>query len=317
MNMQTYIVQRTLLAILTVFIVSTVVFFMMRVIPGDAAFIHLQDAGHITPEQIRQVKEAMGLNDNVIVQYINWYKDVFTGDFGISYVTREPVIDGLIASIPVTLELVIFAWTLSLVIGVSIGALSALKPNTPIDYVARLLAIIGLSVPQFVLATLVVLILAFQFNWLPPVGYHSLLEEPWGNIQQYFIPAILLGVSTSAGKMRLTRSALLEVIRQDYIRTARAKGLAESSILIRHALKNALAPVFTVAGSQLAALIGGTVVIELIFTMPGVGTWTLQAINSRDYPVVQTSALFLTSVLVFMNIFVDLSLKWLDPRIKY
>ncbi len=317
MNMQTYVIQRLLLAVLTIFIVSTVVFFMMRVIPGDAAFIQLQDAGHITAEQIQQVKKSMGLDDNVIVQYLNWYKNVFTGDFGISYVTREPVIDGLVKSIPVTLELVIFAWTLSMTIGISVGALSALKPNTIIDYVARFIAILGLSVPQFVLATIVVLVLSFQFNWIPPIGYHPLFEEPWGNIQQYFIPALLLGFSSAAGKMRLTRSALLEVVRQDYIRTARAKGLSESSILIRHALKNALAPVFTVAGAQLAALIGGTVVIELIFTMPGVGTWTLQGINSRDYPVVQTSAIFLTSVLVFMNIFVDVSLKWLDPRIKY
>ncbi len=317
MNLQKYIIQRTLLAFLTVFIVATAVFFMMRIIPGDGVFAQLQDAGHVTPEQVEEIKKSMGLDDNAFVQLINWYKGIFIGDFGISYATRSPVIDGLIESLPVTLELVIFAWTLSLVLGVSVGALSALKPNTITDYLARFLAILGLSVPQFVLATVVILILAKYVGWIPPIGYHSFFENPWGNIQQYFIPAILMGAATSAGKMRLTRSALLEVIRQDYIRTARAKGLAESRIVINHALKNAMAPVFTVAGAQLAGLIGGTVVIETIFTMPGVGTWTLGGINSRDYPVVQTAAIFLTTVLVFMNLLVDLSLKWLDPRVKY
>lgn len=315
--MQTYIIQRTLLAFLTIFIVATVVFFMMRVIPGDAVFTQLQDAGHITPDQIQAIKERLGLDDNVFIQLINWYRGVFVGDFGISYVTRAPVVDGLIESIPVTLELVIFAWTLSLVVGVTLGAISALKPNTITDYMARFISILGLSIPEFVLATAIILILSKQLGWLPPIGYHPFFEEPWGNLQQYFIPAMLLGFHSSATKMRLTRSALLEVIRQDYIRTARAKGLSETRIIIRHALKNALAPVFTVSGAQLARLLGGTVVIETIFTMPGVGTWSLQGINARDYPVVQTAAIFLTTCLVFMNLLVDISLKWLDPRIKY
>ncbi len=317
MNMQTYIMQRILLALLTVFLVCTIVFLMMRVLPGDAAFNQLQDGGNITPADILAIKERLGLDDNVFIQLVNWYKDAFTGDFGISYATREPVVNGLIDSLPVTLELVVFAWTLSLVIGVSIGVISALKPNTMTDYVARMISIFGLSVPSFVLATVTVLVLSKYLNWIPPIGYQSFIDNPWVNIQQYFLPAILLGVGTSAGKMRLTRSALMEVIRQDYIRTARSKGLTETAIITRHALKNAMGPVFTVAGSQLAALIGGTVVIELIFTMPGVGTWTLSGVSSRDYPVVQTAAVFLTTVLVFMNLLVDLSLKWFDPRIKF
>ncbi len=317
MNMQTYILQRMLLALLTVFIVCTVVFLLMRVLPGDAAFTQLQDGGNITPADIIAIRERLGLDDNVLMQLANWYKDALTGDFGISYVTRQPVVDGLIKSLPVTLELVAFAWTLSVIMGVSVGVLSALKPNTLTDYIARFISIFGLSVPQFVLATVTVLVLSKYLNWIPPIGYRSFIDNPWVNIQQYFLPAILLGVGTSAGKMRLTRSALLEVIRQDYIRTARSKGLTETSIIVRHALKNAMGPVFTVAGSQLAALIGGTVVIELIFSMPGVGSWTLSGVSSRDYPVVQTAAVFLTTVLVFMNLIVDLSLKWLDPRVKF
>ncbi len=315
--MQAYIINRLILAVATVFFVATVIFFMVRIIPGDAVFTQLQDAGHITPEQILEIKKRLGLDDNAFVQLINWYKGIFQGDFGISFVTRAPVVDGLIDSIPVTVELVIFAWTISLFLGITIGTISALKPNTPIDYVARMISIFGLSVPEFVLATVIILVLSKYIGWLPPIGYHSFLEDPWANVRQYFIPALLMGFSSSATNMRITRSALLEVIRQDYIRTARAKGLAETSIIIRHALKNALAPVFTLAGTGLARLLGGTVIIETIFTMPGVGTWILQGINARDYPVVQTAAIFLATVMTLMNLLVDLSLKWLDPRIKY
>ncbi len=315
--MQAYIINRLILAVATVFFVATVIFFMVRIIPGDAVFTQLQDAGHITPEQILEIKKRLGLDDNAFVQLINWYKGIFQGDFGISFVTRAPVVDGLIDSIPVTVELVIFAWTISLFLGITIGTISALKPNTPIDYVARMISIFGLSVPEFVLATVIILVLSKYIGWLPPIGYHSFFEDPWANVRQYFIPALLMGFSSSATNMRITRSALLEVIRQDYIRTARAKGLAETSIIIRHALKNALAPVFTLAGTGLARLLGGTVIIETIFTMPGVGTWILQGINARDYPVVQTAAIFLATVMTVMNLLVDLSLKWLDPRIKY
>lgn len=315
--MQSYIINRLILAVFTVFFVATAIFFMVRIIPGDAVFTQLQDAGHITPEQILEIKKRLGLDDNAFIQLINWYKGIFQGDFGISFVTRAPVVDGLIDSIPVTVELVIFAWTISLFLGITIGTISALKPNTPVDYMARMVSIFGLSVPEFVLATVIILVLSKYIGWLPPIGYHSFLESPWDNIRQYFIPALLMGFSSSATNMRITRSALLEVIRQDYIRTARAKGLTETSIIIRHALKNALAPVFTLAGTGLARLLGGTVIIETIFTMPGVGTWILQGINARDYPVVQTAAIFLATVMTLMNLLVDLSLKWLDPRIKY
>lgn len=315
--MQAYIINRLILAVGTVFFVATLIFFMVRIIPGDAVFTQLQDAGHITPEQILEIKKRLGLDDNAFVQLINWYKGIFQGDFGISFVTRAPVVDGLIDSIPVTVELVIFAWTISLFLGISIGTISALKPNTPVDYLARMVSIFGLSVPEFVLATVIILVLSKYIGWLPPIGYHSFFEDPWANVRQYFIPALLMGFSSSATNMRITRSALLEVIRQDYIRTARAKGLNETSIIVRHALKNALAPVFTLAGTGLARLLGGTVIIETIFTMPGVGTWILQGINARDYPVVQTAAIFLATVMTLMNLIVDVSLKWLDPRIKY
>ncbi|MSQ31649.1 MAG: ABC transporter permease [Dehalococcoidia bacterium] len=316
--MQAYILNRLVLAVATVFFVATAIFFMVRIIPGDAVFTQLQDAGHITPEQILEIKKRLGLDDNALVQLFNWYKGILLhGDFGISFVTRAPVVTGLIDSIPVTVELVIFAWTISLFLGITVGTISALKPNTPVDYFARLISIFGLSVPEFVLATVIILVLSKYIGWLPPIGYHALLDDPWANIRQYFIPAILMGFSSSSTNMRITRSALLEVIRQDYIRTARAKGLAESSIIIRHALKNALAPVFTLAGTQLARLLGGTVIVETIFTMPGVGTWILQGINARDYPVVQTAAIFLATVMTIMNLIVDVSLKWLDPRVKY
>ncbi len=315
--MQAYVINRLILALVTVFFVATVIFFMVRIIPGDAVFSQLVDQGHITTEQVNAIKERLGLDDNAFVQLINWYKGIFQGDFGISFVTRAPVIDGLIDSIPVTVELVIFAWTISLLVGITVGTISALKPNTPVDYISRLISIFGLSVPEFVLATVIILVLSKYIGWLPPIGYHSFFDDPWANIRQYSIPALLMGFSSSSTNMRITRSALLEVVRQDYIRTARAKGLSEMSIVVRHALKNALAPVFTLAGTQLARLLGGTVIIETIFTMPGVGTWILQGINSRDYPVVQTAAIFLATVMTIMNLIVDVSLKWLDPRVKY
>ena len=315
--MQAYVINRLILALVTVFFVATVIFFMVRIIPGDAVFSQLVDQGHITTEQVNAIKERLGLDDNAFVQLINWYKGIFQGDFGISFVTRAPVIDGLIDSIPVTVELVIFAWTISLLVGITVGTISALKPNTPVDYISRLISIFGLSVPEFVLATVIILVLSKYIGWLPPIGYHSFFDDPWANIRQYSIPALLMGFSSSSTNMRITRSALLEVVRQDYIRTARAKGLSEMSIMVRHALKNALAPVFTLAGTQLARLLGGTVIIETIFTMPGVGTWILQGINSRDYPVVQTAAIFLATVMTIMNLIVDVSLKWLDPRVKY
>ncbi len=316
--MQSYVINRLFLSLVTVFVVATAIFFMVRIIPGDAALARLGEAGPVTPEQLNQIRESLGLDDNAFVQIFNWYKGIFLhGDFGVSFITRAPVVDGLIDSIPVTVELVIFAWSISLILGVTVGTLSALKPNTPVDYGARLLSVFGLSVPEFVLATVIILVLSKYIGWLPPIGYHSFFEDPWANVRQYFIPALLMGFSSSATNMRITRSALLEVIRQDYIRTARAKGLTEISVIVRHALKNAMAPVFTLAGTQLARLLGGTVIIETIFTMPGVGTWILQGINARDYPVVQTAAIFLATVMTVMNLIVDLSLKWLDPRVKY
>lgn len=255
--MQAYVINRLFLAAATVFVVATAIFFMVRIIPGDAALSSLGDTG-VSIEQIEAIRETLGLDDNAFVQLFSWYKGIFLhGDFGMSFITRDPVVDGLIDSIPVTVELVIFAWSISLVLGIVVGTISALKPNTPVDYIARILSIFGLSVPEFVLATVIILVLSKYIGWLPPIGYHSLLDDPWANIRQYAIPAVLMGFSSSATNMRITRSALLEVIRQDYIRTARAKGLAEVSVIVRHALKNAMAPVFTLAGTQLARLLGG------------------------------------------------------------
>jgi len=220
-------------------------------------------------------------------------------------------------SIPVTLELATLALILGLLIAIPVGVLSATRQDQPADYVGRVVAVSGLSMPDFWLGTLVITFAAIWFRWMPPIGYVSLWDDPWRNLQQFLLPAAVLGFRLSAATMRMTRSTVLEVLREDYVRTAWAKGLGGRMVVYKHALKNALIPVVTIVGGQLGTLLAGTVVVETIFALPGMGRLTVEAILFRDYPVVQTNIMLVAGVLVTLNLLVDLTYAWLDPRIRY
>jgi peptide/nickel transport system permease protein len=236
---------------------------------------------------------------------------------GDSLLTGEPITVSLRKAIPVTLELAALAMVLGLVIAIPIGVLSATRQDTASDYAGRVVAVSGLSFPDFWLGTLVITFAAIWFHWIPPIGYTSLWDSPWRNLQQFLLPAAVLGFRLSAATMRMTRSTVLEVLREDYVRTAWAKGLGGRIVVYKHALKNALIPVVTVIGGQLGVLLAGAVVIETIFALPGMGRLTVEAILYRDYPVVQTNVMLVAATLVTLNLVVDLTYSWLDPRIRY
>jgi peptide/nickel transport system permease protein len=236
---------------------------------------------------------------------------------GDSIFTNEPIPVALRKAIPVTLELAALAILLGLAIAIPVGVLSATHQDTGADYVGRVVAVSGLSLPDFWLGTLVITFAAIWLHWIPPIGYASLWESPWRNLQQFLLPAAVLGFRLSAATMRMTRSTVLEVLREDYVRTAWAKGLAGRLVVYKHALKNALIPVVTIVGGQLGTLLAGTVVVETIFALPGMGRLTVEAILFRDYPVVQTNVMLVAATLVTLNLVVDLTYAWLDPRIRY
>src|SRR5229473_1009370 len=236
---------------------------------------------------------------------------------GDSIFTGEPITTSLAKAAPVTLELAALAMLLGLVVAVPIGVLSATRQDTAADYVGRMVAVSGLSLPDFWLGTLVITFAAIWFHWIPAIGYVSFWESPVRNLQQFLLPAAVLGFRLSAATMRMTRSTVLEVLREDYVRTAWAKGLAGRIVVYKHALKNALIPVITIVGGQLGVLLAGTVVVETIFALPGMGRLTVEAILFRDYPVVQTNVMLVAATLVTLNLIVDLTYAWLDPRIRY
>jgi peptide/nickel transport system permease protein len=236
---------------------------------------------------------------------------------GDSIFTNEPIPVALKKAIPVTLELATLAMILGLAISIPVGVLSATRQDTAPDYAGRVVAVSGLSLPDFWLGTLVITFAAIWFQWIPPIGYVSFWESPWRNLQQFLLPAAVLGFRLSAATMRMTRSTVLEVLREDYVRTAWAKGLAGRIVVYKHALKNALIPVVTIVGGQLGTLLAGTVIVETIFALPGMGRLTVEAILFRDYPVVQTNVMLVAATLVTLNLLVDLTYAWLDPRIRY
>ncbi|MFN0145268.1 MAG: ABC transporter permease [Dehalococcoidia bacterium] len=313
--MRTYALRRLLLMIPVIMLVTVGVASLMRLVPGDPATLALgQEATEADREKFR---EAYHLNDSLPVQYVRWWNDVFHGNLGQSVVQRTNVTDELKARLPSTLELLVFAMILTVLIGVPFGIISAVRQNTPIDYGIRLISIGGLSIPNFWLGTLLLIMPAIWWDYLPPLGKVGITDDPLKNIQQYFVPSLCLAIGGSAGIMRLTRSSMLEVLRNDYVRTAYAKGLKERVVIVRHTLKNALIPVVTVLGLQIAGLIGGAIIIETIFNLQGVGLFFISSINFRDYPVVQGLVLFLAVVFLLVNLVVDLSYGVLDPRIRY
>jgi peptide/nickel transport system permease protein len=310
-----YVVKRLLVAVPSLLIASVIVFSLARFIPGDVVTLMMQENQYA--QDLEEMRAKLGLDRPVYVQYFEWMSRVLRGDLGESLYTGRPVLGELAARVPVSLELGGIALAFALLLGVPIGIVSAIRQDTVQDYVARSSAILGLSVPGFWLGTLVVVLPAIYLGWSPSIQYVAFATDPWGHLVQFLLPGFLLGVASAAAVMRLTRTQLLEVLRQDYVRTAWAKGLAERRVVLKHSLKNALIPVVTVLGIQVAQILSGTVVFESIFGLPGMGRFLFDAITERDYPVIQGINLVVVSTVVAVNLLVDVTYAWLDPRIRF
>jgi len=320
--MRAYIVRRLLLVIPTLFLVSLIVFFGMRLIPGDIVDILVEMsrglASGSAPPTRAEVAHSMGLDLPIYVQYWQWMGNIILhGDFGMSYWKHIPVIDDILIRLPVTFELAFLALVVAQIIALPIGIYSALRQDTWGDYIGRSFAILCIAVPGFWLGTLIIVFPSIWWGYMPPIRLIHFTDDPLGNLQMFIIPAIVLGMAMAGGTMRMTRTMMLEVLRQDYIRTAWAKGLRERVVILRHALKNALIPVVTMISIWVPFLIGGTVIIEQIFSLPGMGRLVIDSALRRDYPLVSGVMLVLAVILVFVNLVVDITYALLDPRVHY
>jgi peptide/nickel transport system permease protein len=309
-----YMIRRTVLALPVLLGVSIILFTAVRVIPGDIASARLGDQAN--PELVQALREDLGLNRPLYVQYANWLGGVVRLDFGDSLWTGRPVIDNLGHALPVTLQLGLFSIFIAVLIAIPFGVASAAAQDRWPDYVLRLISITGLAIPNFWLATMVITFAAVWWNWTPVPGAPSIFDQP-DNIIKYGLAASIVGLSSSAIVLRMTRAMMLEVLHQDYIRTARAKGLKETTVLIRHGLRNALIPDFTLIGNQFGVILSGSVVIEQVFGLPGLGRVLVDAITQRDYPQIEASVLMFAVGFVFVNLAVDVLYGAIDPRIQY
>jgi peptide/nickel transport system permease protein len=310
-----YLAKRLLIAIPSLVIASLIVFTLPRLIPGDAVQLMLAEKSYA--KDVEELRAKLGLDRALHVQYAEWLGRALRGDLGESLWTRRPVLEEIGRRLPVTIELAVFALAVALLIAVPVGVVSAARQDSLSDYVARSAAILGLSVPGFWLATLVVVLPAIWWGWSPVTEYADFSKSPAAHVGQFLLPALVLGVAAAAALMRLTRGMLLEVLRQDYVRTAWAKGLAERKIIMKHGLRNAIIPVVTLLGTQLPQIIGGTVIIETIFQLPGMSRFLFDAISQRDYPVIQGVNLVVVTMIVLVNLLVDALYAVLDPRIRY
>jgi peptide/nickel transport system permease protein len=293
------------------------VFSMVRLIPGDIVDLLIGSELYVGAEYRAELRAKYGLDQPIYVQYVRWIAQVLQGDLGSSLRNNEPVFRTLLLRFPLTLELALLSVLLSAVIAIPLGVISAVRRNSAIDFGVRLVAMFGLSVPNFWLAAMLLLVSSVVFRWQPDLRLVPFWEDPLTNLSQLLMPVVALSLALMAIVMRMTRSSMLEVLRQDYMQTARAKGLMPRVILVRHALKNAFIPVLTVLGIQVGALLGGTVVIEQIFGLPGLGRLLLEGLSARDYPVIQGTVLFIAVAFVLVNLLVDLLYAYLDPRIRY
>ncbi len=313
--MKRYLAKRLLIAVPSLLIASLIVFTLPRLLPGDAVQLMLAEKAYA--KDVDELRAKLGLDRPVSLQYVEWLGRVARGDLGESLWTRRPVLQELGQRLPVTLELAFFALAFALAIAVPVGVISAARADTLQDYVARSAAILGLSVPGFWLATLLIVLPAIWWGWRPVAEFTEFGTNPLAHVAQFLLPALILGVAAGAALMRLTRGMLLEVLRQDYVRTAWAKGLGERVIVLKHGLRNAIIPVVTLLGTQLPQIFGGTVVIETVFGLPGMSRFLFDAINQRDYPVIQGVNLVVVSTVVMINLAVDALYAVLDPRIRY
>ena len=319
--MRRYVLRRLLLFVPTLFGASLLVFILLRLVPGDIAEILVYQTGSesstVQKKQIQQIRAELGLDRPVLVQYGHWMWDALRGDFGQSYSQRRPVSAILAERFPRSMELAALTLFLAVIWAVPLGVVSAVRQNTWVDYLARIVSLSGLSLPLFVTGALILWLLVRFFRWIPPLEFVPFTENPLENLKQLIWPALCQAYYISAPITRLTRSQMLEVIRHDYVRTARAKGLAERAVIYRHALKNALLPVVTFVGWWGGRLLGGLVIMEIIFVVPGMGTSLVQAVSQRDYPIVQAFIFVMAVVFLLVNLAVDLLYAWLDPRIRY
>jgi peptide/nickel transport system permease protein len=312
-----YIAQRLGIAILTLLGMSLVIFVLLRLAPGDIVDILFAAAGYVDPQARREIMRELGLDRPLWVQYLDWLRQIVTGDLGKSYRYDLPAWEIIRPLVPVTLELAALSLVVSVVLGVPLGVISAVRQDTGLDYLLRIFSLAGLSMPSFWLGMVIILGLVAWLGWIPPVTYVSPRENLGLHLIQFALPALAVGYRSSALIMRITRSSVLEVMREDYIRTARAKGQSGTVVIWRHALKNAVLPVVTVIGIEFAFLIGGLVVTETVFNLPGLARFLVEAILWRDYPIVQNLVMFIAIVVILSNLIVDLLYGVLDPRVRY
>jgi peptide/nickel transport system permease protein len=313
--MGSYLIRRLLLMVLTLFGMSVLIFVMLRVVPGNISDILFDSAGMVNPADKKKLEAELGLDQPIVVQYVSWIGGLLRGDLGYAYVSEKPALDEILPRIPVTAKLAALALFFSILLGVPLGVISAVRQNTALDYVLRVISLSGLSLPSFWLGLLILMGFVHYLGWIPIYNDRpaSLMHE----LALLSVPAAAVGFRASALIMRLTRSSMLEVLRQDYIRTARAKGASPASINYDHALRNAMLPVITIIGIEAAFLIGGLIVTETVFNIPGIARFLVEAIRWRDYPIVQNLVMFIAVVVVTVNFLVDMAYAVLDPRIRY
>jgi peptide/nickel transport system permease protein len=310
-----YLIRRLLLMILTLFGMSVLIFVLLRVVPGNIADILFDAAGMVNVAEKKKLEIELGLDQPIVMQYLNWIGGLARGDLGYAYVSEKPALEEILPRIPITAKLAGLALAFSVLFGVPLGVISAVRQNTPLDYVLRVVSLSGLSLPSFWLGLLILMAFVHYLGWIPI--YSRPPATWWEELLLLSVPAAAVGFRASALIMRLTRSSMLEVLRQDYIRTARAKGASRQTVNYDHALRNALLPIITIIGIEAAFLVGGLIVTETVFNIPGVARFLVEAIRWRDYPIVQNLVMFIALVVVSINFLVDMAYVVLDPRIKY
>ena len=317
--MTTYIIRRLFLGLITILLITIIVFLVMRLLPGDPLILYLSagEMGQMTPDQIQKLKQKFGLDKSLLLQYVNWMGNALRGDFGVSIFYNESVVSLIKERIPVTMYLGVAAFIIGNFFGILFGVVCALRRGKWIDSEVTFLANIGITIPAFLAGIFLVYLFSLKLRWLPTSGYTSPFTDFWLNTKQIIMPVFCMSLFTIAAQCRQTRSSMLEVIKQDYIRTAWAKGLGELTITFRHAMKNALIPVITVMGLQASIIFGGSVLIETVFAIPGLGRLMASSVLQKDFMVVQAVVLLVGVVVVLANLVVDISYGWLDPRIRF
>ena len=313
--MGAYLIRRLLLMALTLFGMSVLIFVMLRLVPGNITDIIFDSAGFVNPAKKAAIERQLGLDQPIVTQYVSWIAGLARGDLGYAFVSEKPALDEILPRVPVTAKLAVLALLFSVLFGVPLGVISAVRQNTALDYALRVVSLSGLSLPSFWLGLLILMACVHYFGWIPI--YTTPPATLWDELLLYSIPAAAVGFRSSALMMRLTRSSMLEVLRQDYIRTARAKGASYAKVNFVHALRNAVLPIVTIVGIEAAFLVGGLIVTETVFNIPGVARFLVEAIRSRDYPIVQNLVMFIAVCVVSINFLIDMAYLALDPRIAY